>query len=80
MLGVSSIIDLWRGLAQTLAITGRIYQFGGGKAATVIGVFLAMVPVPAAIASEYESVASSPATPAFMMAGFIALPFSCGAS
>ena len=78
-LGVSLIIVFVAGLAAVIGHNWSVFiKFGGGKGgATVIGVFLALVPVPAAIAFGVMVLAAflTSNLRLSMMAGFIALPF-----
>jgi glycerol-3-phosphate acyltransferase PlsY len=78
-LGVSLIIVFIAGLAAVIGHNWSLFiKFGGGKGgATVIGVFLALVPVSAAIAFGIMVLVAflTSNLRLSMMAGFIALPF-----
>lgn len=78
-LGVSIIIVFMAGLAAVVGHNWSVFiKFGGGKGgATVIGIFLALVPVPAAIAFGIMVLIAflTSNLRLSMMAGFIALPF-----
>jgi glycerol-3-phosphate acyltransferase PlsY len=78
-LGVSIIIVFIAGLAAVIGHNWSIFiKFGGGKGgATVIGIFLALVPVPAAIAFGIMILTAflTSNLRLSMMAGFIVLPF-----